>query len=527
MYNFSDLPAPVQRATQLLHQANEPAWLVGGATRDLLMGRAVKDFDFVIAGNGLKWARTLANTLKGAFVALDRERRIGRVVVRHKGKLLWLDVASFRDENLLFQDWEGGGRGEGLTLEEDLRLRDFTVNAIALNLLTGEIVDPTGGVADLKSKTLRATGAYTFDNDPLRILRAVRQHATHGLTITPDTTHAMKRAVHGLTKVAAERVREEWMKLLAPAGAQARVEMLDELGVIALLLPELAAGKGVTQSPPHSHDVFGHQLLVLDATEKLWPWVGRTSPPAACATQDAEGQPQGYAPTLPLFWSGKLAEFAEPMSKHLQQEIAHDLPRWLLFKHVALLHDIGKPATRSVGEDGRIHFYKHEKVGSDMMRELMQRMKFSTKCVQYAEQLVRQHMRPLSLSWRLPPRNRTIYRFFRDTGDEGADIALHSIADQRGKAFPSDRPEVVAAVTHLLKAYFTQPERFVRPKPLLNGHEVMKIAGVKGPAVGKILEMLREEQAQGKIQTKEEAQKMVREWEEHGFAERKEKKSSP
>ena len=80
MYNFSDLPAPVQRASQLLHQANEPAWLVGGATRDLLMGRAVKDFDFVIAGNGLKWARTLANTLKGAFVALDKERRIGRVV---------------------------------------------------------------------------------------------------------------------------------------------------------------------------------------------------------------------------------------------------------------------------------------------------------------------------------------------------------------------------------------------------------------------------------------------------------------
>ncbi|MGB0387014.1 MAG: CCA tRNA nucleotidyltransferase [Ardenticatenaceae bacterium] len=503
MYDFTELPAPVQRAAQLLHEANEPAWLVGGATRDLFMGQPVKDFDFVIAGDGVKWARRLANTLKGAFVALDTERRVGRVVVRDKGKLLWLDVAAFRGED---------DRGEGVSLEEDLRLRDFTINAIALDLLTGDIVDPTGGVADLNARILRATGAQTFYNDPLRILRAVRQHATHNLSITPDTRQAMQRAVQGLTKIAMERVREEWMKLLAPAGAKARVEMLDELGVIALLLPELAACKGITQSPPHSHNVFGHQLLVLHATETLWPWNGRTSIPP----EHSEGSSEGRTGASPAssFWRGDLAQFAEPMSKHLQQEMAHDLPRWQLLKHVALLHDIGKPATRSVGKDGRIHFYKHEVVGTDMIRDLMQRMKFSSKCVQYAEQLVLQHMRPLSIAARIPPRNRTIYRFFRDTGNAGPDIALHSIADQRGKAFATDRPEVVAAVTHLLKAYFTQSERFVRPKPLLNGHDVMRIAGVKGPAVGKILEMLREQQAQGNIQSKEEAEKMVREWEE-------------
>ncbi len=483
MYHFTNLPSPVQQAARLLHEANEPAWLVGGATRDLLMGKNVKDFDFVIAGNGLKWARRLANTLNGAFVALDTERYVGRVVVRYKGKWLWLDVASFRGEN---------DQGEGVTLEEDLRLRDFTINAIALDLLTGNIVDPTGGVSDLNLKILRATGAHTFSNDPLRILRAVRQHATHDLTITSDTKQAMQCAVQGLKRVAMERIREEWMKLLAPAGAKARVEMLDELGVIEILLPELAACKGVTQSLPHSHDVWGHQLLVLNGTEALWPWL---------ATENT-------------FWRDKLASFAEPMTEHLQKEIAHDLPRWHLFKHMALLHDIGKPATRSVGKDGRIHFYKHEVVGSDMIRDLMQRMKFSAKCVQYAEKMIWEHMRPLSIAGHLPPRKRTIYRFFRDTGEIGPDIALHSIADQRGKAFANDRPEVVAAVTHLLDAYHTQPERFVRPKPLLNGHEVMQIAGVRGPTVGKILEILREEQAQGKIQTKEEARKRVREWEE-------------
>jgi putative nucleotidyltransferase with HDIG domain len=480
-YDFSQLPPPVQKAVHLLDQAGERAWLVGGATRDLLSGKSVKDFDFVMAGNGLKWARRLANALQGAYVALDDERAVGRVVFSHKGKQLWIDVARFRAEGVL--------QGESTSLEEDLALRDFTVNAIALEPLTGQLVDPTGGVADLKANLLRATGPRTFQDDPLRILRAIRLHATHSLTLTAETWQLMQGATNGLSRISAERVREEWMKLLAPVGAKARIEMLDQLGVLQILLPELTLCKGVTQSPPHSEDVFAHQLLVLEATEQLWPW------------------------QLPnQFWQGKLAPFIEPMSQHLQQEISHELPRWLLFKHVALLHDIGKPSTRSIGKDGRIHYYKHEVVGTDMIREVMQRMKFSTKSVQYAEIMVRQHLRVLHLSAQLPPRSRSVYRFFRDTKAIGPDIALHSIADQRGKAFPVDRKEVVIAVTRLLEAYFTQEERFVRPKPLLNGHQVMAIAQVKGPPVGQILEQLREEQAQGRIQSPQEAEQFVRQW---------------
>ena len=167
IYDFSHLPPPVQKAVHLLDEAGEKAWLVGGATRDLLSGKLVKDFDFVMAGNGLKWARRLANALQGAFVALDDERAVGRVVLSHKGKQLWIDVARFRAE--------GVRQGESTSLEDDLALRDFTVNAIALEPLTGQLVDPTGGVADLKANLLRPTATRTFECVLGLVVHAVAQ----------------------------------------------------------------------------------------------------------------------------------------------------------------------------------------------------------------------------------------------------------------------------------------------------------------------------------------------------------------
>lgn len=478
MCDFTQLPTPVQAAARLLQEGGEAAWLVGGATRDVLRGRPVKDFDFVIVGDGLRWARRIANALGGAFVVLDEMRRVGRVVVKHEGKPLWIDVARFRGE---------ADTGDGVSLEEDLRLRDFTVNAIALEPLTGEVVDPTGGVADLQAGILRASSPRVLEADPLRILRAVRLQATHGLTIDPATHALMEAAAPGLARVAAERVREEWLRLLAPEGARARVMLLDEVGALEVILPELMEGKGVTQSPPHSHDVFDHNLLVLEAIEGLWPW-----------------QPEGN------FWVGPLARFAGPMAAHLQAEIGHDLPRWLLLKHVALLHDIGKPATRTVGTDGRIHFYGHDKVGAEQIAPLMRRMTFSVRAVEVAERVVLHHLRPLGLSQHMPPSHRAIYRFFRDLRDDGPDVALHSIADQRGKAFATDRAEVVAVVEKLLGAYFEEGERYVRPTPLLNGNEIMTLTGASGPLVGKMLEHLREQQAQGRVTTRAEAERAVR-----------------
>ncbi|MGH2542148.1 MAG: hypothetical protein ACRDIB_05110, partial [Ardenticatenaceae bacterium] len=324
---LSHLPLPVRRAAEMLHEAGERAWLVGGATRDLLLGRPVKDFDFVIAGDALHWARRIADALGGAFVPLDEERNVGRVVITHDGQPLWIDVARFRAPE---------GEGDAGTLEADLRLRDFSVNAIAIDPLTGVTVDPTGGIADLREGILRLSGPRAFEDDPLRLLRAVRLHASHDLAISQGTWQAMQGAAPALRGVAAERVREEWLKLLAPRGALARVELLDQIGVLELLLPELVRGKGVHQSPPHSQDVFEHSLLVLDAMERLLPW--------------EEGRGEAGRSEDSGIRQGPYAGYAEQMAAHLRRAVGHELPRWLLLKHVALLHDVGKPVTRSVGE---------------------------------------------------------------------------------------------------------------------------------------------------------------------------------
>lgn len=473
------LPPPVQEALRHFDEAGVETWLVGGATRDLLLGRPVKDFDLVTGANGMVWARRLADLFGGAFVPLDEARGVGRAVIRHEGRPLWIDVASFRD---------AADAGGGSTLDEDLRYRDFTVNAIAWSPKSGRLVDPTGGAADLGAKRLRMTGPAALRQDPLRLLRGVRLTATHDLSIEPETWQAMADAVPALAGVAAERIRVEWMSLLTPSGAAQRVEMLDRLGVIALLMPELAACRGVTQSPPHHLDVFAHQLRVLAAIEGLWP-----------AGPDPD----------PLWQDGPLAPYAAPLATHLATPLGVELSRRQLLKQAALLHDIGKPATRTVGEAGRIHFYGHENVGARLIEARMRALTFSARAVAYVTGLVRHHLRPLHLSGHLPPSHRAVYRYFRDCGDLGPDLLLLALADQRGKDLPADRPALLQVVAHLLAAYFDRPERYVRPTPLINGRRVIELTGLTGPAIGRMLESLREAQANGTVTSRAAAEAFV------------------
>lgn len=472
-------PPAVQRALHLLADAGESAWVVGGAARDLLMGRAVKDYDIVIAGDGLAWARLLANTLGGVFVALDEVRRVGRVVVQEGDAPLWMDIAQFRDG--------------AASLDDDLRRRDFTVNAIALDA-DGGVIDPTGGVADIAAKQLRLTHPQSLDDDPLRLLRGVRLQGSHGFALLPDTLQAMRAAAPILGRVAMERVREEWFGLLRPPDAAARVDLLASVGVLEAILPELVACRGVTQSPPHSHDVYGHHLLVLAAIEPIIAWsMGAEAP-------------------LDVLWDEALAPYRADIARYLSEEVAHDLPRALLLKQVALIHDMGKVATRSVGEDGRIHFYEHERVGAAMVEPLGRRLTLPVRAIEAAERMIAAHMRPLHLAMQPPPSHRAIYRFFRDTRDEGVAVALHSIADQRGKALAGDRAEVLAVAAQLVRAYVEAPERYVTVRPLLDGNALMALTGQRGPVIGEMLAFLREQQAMGTVTTREAAEQAIRGW---------------
>ena len=206
-------------------------YLVGGAVRDLLTNRLSPDFDFALPSSGISLARIIANALKADFMVLDDERDTGRVIISNENEnLLYLDFATYR----------------GATLEEDLRDRDFTINAMALNLRDTTIIDPLNGGSDIRAKVIRACSPDALLHDPVRILRAVRQAAAFGFTIDKNTRELMKQAAGTIGNVSVERLRDEVFEMLGGPKASASVRTLEMLVVLQHLTPELLKMKGVS-----------------------------------------------------------------------------------------------------------------------------------------------------------------------------------------------------------------------------------------------------------------------------------------
>ncbi|HVF26012.1 MAG TPA: DUF5678 domain-containing protein, partial [Anaerolineales bacterium] len=209
---------------------NQDIHLVGGAVRDMLSKRLSRDLDFALPSNGISSARRVANALNGDFMALDGERDTGRAIITESdGTRTFLDFATYR----------------GATLDEDLHARDFTMNAIAYDLRASTIIDPLNGASDLRAKTIRACLPTSVSNDPLRILRAIRQAAAFDFKIERETRNLMQQSAHLLPNISPERKRDEVFKILEGPKPAASMQALEMLGVFPYLLPELSALKGV------------------------------------------------------------------------------------------------------------------------------------------------------------------------------------------------------------------------------------------------------------------------------------------
>jgi tRNA nucleotidyltransferase/poly(A) polymerase len=484
----------IQKLRQHL-PADGSAYLVGGAVRDALLGRQIHDFDFAVSQNALKLAKSLADKLSAAFYPLDVENDTARLVIIHEdGSRDILDFAGFRGE----------------TLEDDLRGRDFTLNAIALDLNSGEISDPLGGLADLRAKRLRACSETAMRDDPVRILRGVRQAASYGLTIDKQTREQMKAAVPGLPAVSVERNRDELLKILSGPQPDTALRALDLLGVLPHILPELAEMKGVTQSPPHVQDVWSHTLSVLRHLETILDLL-------APQYNEEKSNADLYSGLLVL----KLGRYRAQLGEHLAQKLNTDRPLRALLFLAALYHDVEKPSTRSVEESGRIRFLTHEDKGAQTILRRAIALRLSNDEMDRLKLIVANHMRVHAHADRLrkghPISRRAIYRFFRDTGPAGIDVILHSLADVRATyetTLPQDHWVAELDICRaLLEAYFETPEQVVRPPQLLNGNDLMTEFHLKpGRQIGHLLEAIRESQAEGSLATREEALAFAREW---------------
>jgi poly(A) polymerase len=486
----------VQAVMKVCAERNVAACLVGGAVRDLLLGRPIHDWDFVVERDAIRLARAAADRLDAAFFVLDEERDTGRVVVRNAdGTRTFLDLAVRRGP-----DWLA-----------DLEVRDFAVNAMALPLGTSEaLLDPFNGQADLNAKLVRAVTEHSLRDDPARLMRAVRLTGELGFEIEPQTAMWIRRDAPLLVNISAERVRDELSKLLAQPDALTGVRRMDDLGLLAQVLPETATLRDVQQSRPHHWPVLEHTLFALGALERIVA-TGVTLIPVP-SPSEGEGSRGVSAPEF--VWDDvkrTLADFREPLAAHLAQPLGDERPALVALKLAALLHDCAKPQTLTVDGDGRTHFYGHEEVGAPIAAERVHVLRFNNSEVERVRIVIAHHMRPQQLA-DAPTgvTRRAAYRFFRDTGAAGVDVLLLALADHvatHGLEVQLERwGRRIKAVKELLTQYWARLADDVAPAPLVSGSDLMAELGLRpGKRVGELLEAIREAQAAGEIATREEA----------------------
>lgn len=482
-------PALVEHLQTLL--PNDEIYLVGGVVRDVYLRRPVHDLDFASPTNGQPIARRIANALNGAYYPLDAARGVGRALVAWDGMPFTIDVAQFRGDDL----------------SADLMDRDFTVNALATPLQHLDmIIDPTGGLADLSRKLVRQCNPHAISNDPVRMLRAVRLSLSHGFHLDDDVKAATRANIGNLSHVSDERIRDEFFKLLGGPRPQTAILILSTLGILDELLPETTALKGITQSPPHVYDAWRHTLGVVEYMGNILSMFGQ----------------RGQDDIAANFGLGTFKYAVH----HLHHEITDHLrnTQWpnerthrALLILAALAHDIAKPQTRSVDDDGQIHFYRHEEIGSEIVGKWGRRLALSNDEIERLKAIVFHHLRPAQLAQESSISRRANYRYWRDVGVAGVDICLLSIADQLGKYGPKlEQPfwlNFIENLRNLLDGYFQEHETLVTITPLINGNDLITELGLPpSRQLGQLLEALHEAQALHHISTRAEAFVWARQW---------------
>ncbi|HEV7774803.1 MAG TPA: HDIG domain-containing protein [Conexibacter sp.] len=438
------------------------AWLVGGAVRDRLLGRPTADLDLAVAGDVEAAARTLSRAARAAVFPLSEDFGAWRVVAR--GGEWQADLSPLLGE----------------MIEQDLAQRDFTINAIAEPLAGGERVDPTGGQADLAARRLRMVSPAAFSADPLRVMRLPRFACELALGAEPATLAAAADHAPGLADVAAERVFAELKRIVASPDPLAGIELMERVGAVDVILPELAALAGVQQSAYHHLDVYQHTLAVLAEAVAL------------------ERDPVGILGEQ--HGAAVAAVLAEPL--------ADELTRGTALRFGALLHDIAKPQTRAVNEEGRVSFWHHDSKGAELSRAILARLHASERLRAHVAALTRHHLRPGFLVRERPLPRRVEYRYLKACDPVEVDVTLLSVADRL--ATRGQRSDVAIAKHLELVRELIGPALAWRqhgpPAPLLRGDELADALGIeRGPQLGRLLAQLEEAAYAGEVTSREEA----------------------
>jgi putative nucleotidyltransferase with HDIG domain len=471
-------------------------WIVGGALRDELLGRPVRDIDVAVAGDPAPVARAVADSVGGPVFRLSEAFGAWRVIDRRRARVF--DVSPLQAD----------------TIEEDLARRDFTVNAMAravtgegadgagasaegaaphaaARALTGEtlpggaLIDPLGGRADLEARVLRVLGREAYEQDPLRPLRLARFAAELGFEPDPETERLTAEAAPAAARAAGERVFAELRRLVIADGALAGLALADRLGLLQAVLPELTDLHDVEQSPYHHLDVYDHTLEVL--------------------AKQIEMERRLHA----VFG----AQQAVRLEHILAEPLADELTRAQALRLGALLHDIGKPATRDTRPDGRVTFIGHDRLGERMVRSVCRRLRTSDRLARFLEGLTRHHLVLGFLVHERPLDRRQVYRYLARTSPVDVEVTLLSCADRlatRGRRAEEATEAHLDLARELMRAALDWREHGPPSVPI-RGDELARELGIEpGPELGRLLAELTEAAYAGEVATRDDAVAVAR-----------------
>ncbi len=450
----------------ILSKINE-GYLVGGSVRDALMGKSFVDRDVAIKG-AESFAKKLAEEFNATFIVLDPEYKIYRLVLEDKTN--YLDISEI----------------QGVNIEEDLSRRDFAMNAIAIDLSSGEIIDPYNGQKDIENKVIRHIKDSNFEEDPLRILRAFRFMSTTGFELSEDVKACIKNYKHLLFTPAKERINYELMKLFGGgkcSGGKCSEALLcmDEFRILEELFPQVKEMKKVPPNTHHHLDLFHHVVETVRNIDELY-----------------ENAP-------------------DEVKSHLDRVDFGGFPRLNHIKLAGFLHDIGKISTWTIEDTGRHRFIKHDDVGAKMCVPFLKDMKFSKKQIDYISLMIKNHIYPSNVIVAPDLSEKVMMRYLRKMGENVVDNIILAKADRlsaRGEDITEAMvQENLDGLDKLLKFYLEKRET-LKPLPkLIDGLEILKIKNIKqGPILGEIIDALKEAQISGEVNTKDDAVEFVKKY---------------
>lgn len=446
---------------KIIDKFDNEIYLVGGTVRDFYMGLESTDRDIIVMDEDARdFALKLSELFQATFVPLDEDNKIYRIVL--PDKINYIDVTN----------------PVGDSIEKDLMRRDLTINAIAVNIRTGELIDISGGVTDIMNKCINYVNELNFVDDPLRLLRVYRFQALYGFQLAPETINAVCKYSDLIHKPAVERINYELLKLFGGEYAHVALENMNKTWILEEIFPFV---KELKQVPPNSHhhlDLFHHSIETVKQVQILYN------------------------------------EAPDEVKEHLSRIDFGGFSRLAHLKLAAFMHDIGKFSTWTI-EEGKHRFIKHDDVGSKMSVKILKDLHFSNKQIDYISSMIKYHIYPSHVMTSPQITEKIMMRYVRKMDTNSIDAIILAQADRLSARGPEITDQIVErniTSLNMLLRFYLEARETLKPLPkLLSGNDVMQILNIKpSKRLGEIMDALHEAQISGDVITKEHAIEFVK-----------------